>query len=272
MGEGVPVLFEAGAGEWSVHWSLVMQALGAGFQAISYDRAGLGWSEAASGDRIVPLLADELLALLDALSVQEPVIVAAHSFGASIARMLASRAPARIFGIVFVDGWDPSFADWEKSQPQPDGPSLTTRVLLAFDRIGVLGLIARVLNRIRPPQCPWALSPADWNAMLRLSSTRAHLRAAMQEAASFAAGDEVVRTITALEVPVIALVATNTLAANLVPPTYPIDAHNRAWQAASSNLTTLSSRSSLRLVEDSDHLIQLARPELVAEAVRELRS
>ena len=55
----------------------------------------------------MPDLVDDLVALLDAADVQEPVVVVAHSIGSLTAVGLVARAPARVAGVVLVDPLSP---------------------------------------------------------------------------------------------------------------------------------------------------------------------
>ncbi|GAB2836461.1 alpha/beta hydrolase [Actinocorallia aurea] len=69
-----------------------------------YDRAGLGWSGPARGAvRSVEVLGDELVALLDAAAVAEPVVLIGHSMGGIIARDVAVRYRDRVAGLLLVD-------------------------------------------------------------------------------------------------------------------------------------------------------------------------
>ena len=67
VGSGGPaVIFEAGAGAWSAHWSHVQAQLADMGRICTYDRAGLGWSQASpqpmTGQDYVRDLHDLLLA------------------------------------------------------------------------------------------------------------------------------------------------------------------------------------------------------------------
>ena len=268
-GSGQPVVFEAGAGEWSAHWSLVTAALGDRFRCIAYDRAGLGRSEPVSGIRSAAVLADEQLRVLDALGVDEPAIVVAHSFGASIARLVADRAPERVAGIVFVDGWHEKFGEWERDNPAPRS-SIPMRFLEVLDRAGALRMVNRLLIRVSPPKSPWPLPSETWASMLTISNSVKFHRATADEASAYDEGDRDVAAVTRLDVPLVSLIASEMLSPEQVPAGYPVEQHNAAWQAASARLSELSSSSVVKHVSDTDHMIQLSRPQVVVDAVLEV--
>ena len=268
-GTGTPVVFEAGAGEWSAHWTLVTAAIGGRFQCISYDRAGLGWSEPAAGARSAKRLSSELIQLLDALGISKPAILVAHSFGASIARLVASISPDRVCGIVFVDGWHESFSLWERENA-PAKPQSADRVLALLERFGAFRAVNRLLNWVSPPKCPWPLPAKTWASILAVANTAQFNAAANSEASAYEEGDLDVAAVTHIRVPIVNLVASHTISPSQVPSDYPVDAHNAAWLSASSRLSNLSSNSVTKVLTDTDHMIQLVRPEAVVEAIVEL--
>jgi pimeloyl-ACP methyl ester carboxylesterase len=103
------ILLIAGADGDTSSWDTVAYDLAAeGQHLCAYDRAGVGASDPPpEGRRTMPDLVDDLVALLDAADVQEPVVVVAHSIGSLTAVGLVARAPARVAGVVLVDPLSP---------------------------------------------------------------------------------------------------------------------------------------------------------------------
>jgi pimeloyl-ACP methyl ester carboxylesterase len=99
------VILEAGAFGTSADWDLVLDDLAAGGRACAYDRAGVGASPArfASGEDVIAI-ADELAALLDRLGENRPVILVGHSNGALYIETFAALWPARVAGLIYVNG------------------------------------------------------------------------------------------------------------------------------------------------------------------------
>lgn len=74
------------------------------YELIAYDYRGHGKTEATErGEYSVPLLAEDLRALLQELNVDQPVLCG-HSAGGLIASEYAIKYPREVAGIVFADG------------------------------------------------------------------------------------------------------------------------------------------------------------------------
>ena len=103
-GAGSPaVVLEAGLAASSLSWRIVQQELARFTRAISYDRAGLGWSDPATVRPTLARQAAELDALLEAAGEPPPYILVAHSFGSAIASAYLRLFGAKTHGLVLVD-------------------------------------------------------------------------------------------------------------------------------------------------------------------------
>lgn len=97
------VLFEAGLAATSVSWGLVAKRVAEFTGVVTYDRAGLGWSD-PSENRLTALeAARDLAAMLDRIECRSPLVLVGHSFGALIVRVIQQLYPERVAGIVLVD-------------------------------------------------------------------------------------------------------------------------------------------------------------------------
>lgn len=116
-GEGpLTVILEAPELGLSAMWGLVQPALAESTRVCSYDRAGLGWSEAGDGPfdaRAVPL---ELHAVLAREQVPPPYLMIGQSLGAAFALLYTANYPAEVIGLVLLD--DPT-SD-ARSTPSPE--------------------------------------------------------------------------------------------------------------------------------------------------------
>jgi pimeloyl-ACP methyl ester carboxylesterase len=116
VGSGEPtVLFESGLGGTYLDWTYVQPIVALKVRACAYDRAGMGFSDAASRPRTIDNLNADTDALLAAAGISAPVIVVGHSLGGMLALHFARLHPERVAGLVLVDSMHPEqfarFAD-----------------------------------------------------------------------------------------------------------------------------------------------------------------
>ena len=139
VGEGLPtVVLEAPAGGLSMTWAWVQDEVASTTRVCSYDRAGLGWSEASDGRYDPMRAADDLHALLQRSGEHAPVILAGQEYGAALARLYADRFPREVAGLVLVD--DPS------ERAGLDGSVRTAAAWPWLARVGLLR-VTRSLSR-----------------------------------------------------------------------------------------------------------------------------
>ena len=102
-GSGSPtIVFESGAGEAYYSWATIQPAVAKSYRSCSYDRAGLGFSDARS-DRSVAVLVDDLHELLQRAGEKPPYVLVGHSLGGLLVRRFAARHRDLVSGMVLVD-------------------------------------------------------------------------------------------------------------------------------------------------------------------------
>ena len=112
-GEQVPqeptILLLSGSDLHTTSWELMAPDFARdGHHLCAYDRLGVGRSDPPlQARRTTNDQVDDLVALMDAADLQEPVVLAAHSLGSLPAVGLVERAPQRVAGVVLVDPWSP---------------------------------------------------------------------------------------------------------------------------------------------------------------------
>jgi pimeloyl-ACP methyl ester carboxylesterase len=147
VGEGAPtVVLEAAAGSMSAAWAWVQHEVGNTTRVCSYDRSGLGWSEAGDGG-FSPLGApDDLRTLLQRGGERAPFVLVGDELGASLARLFAARHAEAVAALVLVD--DPMTSDETGSQ---DG---MVRAWPWLARAGILRATGRLARRalLLPPE------------------------------------------------------------------------------------------------------------------------
>ena len=104
IGQGEPtVVLEGGGFDWSVTWALVQPALAARTRTCSYDRAGLGYSDASPRPPTPANVVDDLHTLLKRAGIQSPVVLVGHSLGGFNMKLYAATYPDEVAGLVLVD-------------------------------------------------------------------------------------------------------------------------------------------------------------------------
>ena len=95
------VVLEAGAGGFSVDWSLVQPEVARFARVCSYDRGGAGWSDLGPRPRTLRQIVWELHELLRRAGERPPYVLVGHSYGGTLARQYAFTHRDEVAGIVF---------------------------------------------------------------------------------------------------------------------------------------------------------------------------
>jgi pimeloyl-ACP methyl ester carboxylesterase len=126
------VILEAPAASMSAAWGRVQPRVAETARVCSYDRAGLGWSEAGDAPFDPSRVPDDLKVLLERANERGPFIVAGYGLGAAYARTFAARYADRTAAVVLIDA--PTEAN-----VLDDGPlTRVTRLTPWLARTGVL--------------------------------------------------------------------------------------------------------------------------------------
>src|SRR5919199_1158755 len=98
-GEGSPtVVVESGWGDMSAIWGWVQPEVAKTTRVCTYDRAGMGWSEASPEPRVAREYAKELHTLLANAQEPGPYVLVGHSMGGFTVLVYAQDYPARSRG------------------------------------------------------------------------------------------------------------------------------------------------------------------------------
>lgn len=153
-----PVVFVSGMSETRDAWAPVLPLLTCNTTTVVYDRPGNGTAPRRTDTGPLPYsaFADELAALLDDLGLRRPAVLVGHSFGSVITRVFAVRHPARVAGMVHVDGSTPRLALWPGSSPLEDGGA----------RVDNIAGEAEIRGAVFPPVPALVLArtPGNWYA------------------------------------------------------------------------------------------------------------
>ncbi len=103
-GEGSPtVIMEAGTAGCCLMWCKVEPEVAKFTNVGTYDRAGMGWSDAGPMLRTRQQIVDELHTLLKNAGIPGPYVFVGHSFGGLLVRHFANEFPRDVAGMVLVD-------------------------------------------------------------------------------------------------------------------------------------------------------------------------
>jgi pimeloyl-ACP methyl ester carboxylesterase len=118
-GKGTPtIVFEAGFGAGLASWSTVQSNIAKFARTVSYDRAGIGQSEAGPKPRAAKQIAEELHLALEKAGLGPPYILVGHSFGGIYVRVFADRYPKEVAGMVLIDPSQEAFEDWTRTHKE----------------------------------------------------------------------------------------------------------------------------------------------------------
>jgi len=100
FGQGRPLVVVHGFPLSRAIWGAQVAQLSAHYRVIAPDLRGHGDSEATPGPYSMELLADDILALLEALQIDQPIVLGGLSMGGYVAMAFARRYPERLAGLL----------------------------------------------------------------------------------------------------------------------------------------------------------------------------
>lgn len=91
-----------------LQWYNIQKELPKNFTTISYDRAGILWSERGENPKSGEKIADELHSLLEKANAPKPYILVGHSLGGLFVRFFVKKYPNDVAGVILVDSQFPN--------------------------------------------------------------------------------------------------------------------------------------------------------------------
>jgi pimeloyl-ACP methyl ester carboxylesterase len=131
-GEETPtIVFEGGFGTGLVSWSTVQSNISKFARTVSYDRAGIGQSEAGPKPRTAKQIALELHTALQNAGIAPPYVLVGHSFGGIYVRVFADMFPKEVAGMVLIDPSQETFDDWTRTHKEAQRNALDEQIAKA---------------------------------------------------------------------------------------------------------------------------------------------
>lgn len=255
-GEGSPtVVLDSGLGDTYLSWRKVQPEIAKLTRVCSYDRAGLGYSESSFGPRTSKDIAEQLHELLQEASVVPPYILVGHSMGGYNVRVYANLYPNDVAGMVLVDASHPE----QESRMPPEIKNMQgswereaefLEYTMPFGLPRLMGLCEND-PALRAAECNWR------NAHEGLAEMKAFRESAAQAAATGSLGS----------MPLVVLSHDPEKPSSELPPDL-AGPMNQAWEKMQEELAHLSSQGTQVIAKNSSHYIQLDRPDVVIDGVR----
>ena len=280
MGQGSPtVVLEAGVAASSLSWSGIQPEVARFARVLSYDRAGLGWSEPSPQPVSARQKVEELRTLLDRAAIGGPYLLVGHSFGGLLAQMYATLHPGEVAGLVLLDALHAR--EWLHPTPEQRrmirgsvffsrvgavlasvgfvrfclsrftaGSTGMPRAVLSWFGRGATAVVSRLVGEIQKlPTAVWPMVRAHWCLPKCYWAMAQHLAALPRCCAEAAA---------AAPLPDIPLIVVS--AGDATP----------ARMTEQQALVRSSTQACHLIATASGHWVQLDQPELVVHAIHEL--
>ncbi len=257
VGTGSPtVVLDAGLSRTSLDWTLVQPVIGQTTRVCAYDRAGMGWSDPGPAPSTPAQIAGELHTLLGNAGLAGPYVLVGHSLAGKNVRLFALAHPAEVAGLVLVDARS-EYVDAHTS------PAEAAAFQQALAQQGTIYGLARAVGLVRlvgasqegAPELPVATR----QAMALFSTGQRGLATTAAEGQQRAADDGQLQAAPGLgALPLIVLASGQ----NMAQLPY--------WADAQRQQAALSTNGRLIVAEGSGHGINLERPALVIDALRQV--
>jgi len=256
------VVFESGLDQGGhLPWRLVQQAVSEFAPTISYDRAGILYSERGPNPKTASDVANELHELLEATRLNPPYILVGHSLAGVLLPTFVNRYPDEVAGVVLVDVSHP---DQRREIPQLPVTRLPPAPIIQFlFRVGIGRQLLQVQYASTEPNDPMNLATngilaSNWRGMLEETLAVEDFFDAARSVDSFG------------EIPLTVISGTESTRFDSPPPDISSERLTSAFMSLQEDLLNLSSRSKWVFAENSYHYVQLDEPDLVVNAIREI--
>lgn len=235
----------------SACWGWLAPELANFTQVLSYDRAGLGWSEERDGLRDGEQIAFELSALLEVLSVKGPVVLIGHSMGALFQWGFLRERKGLAQAMIWLD---PAHPDQMKRR------EIRRRVRnLIFYIEAARLLAAKNVPAIELPLTRHlqGLPPEKFQTLRRFFRNPGHLRSSAREARAWDATVENLHSVSLREIPLLVISAER----NAMP----------GWGELQKDLPSLSRNSRHVTFPDMSHISMIANRAHAVRVAEEIR-
>ena len=269
MGEdkrGPTIDLETGGQSTSPQWARIQPGIADFARVVSYDRAGLGWSEPGPKPRDARAIARELHAALESAGMPGPYVLVGASLGGPYALVFTGMYPEQAAGVVLVDSVHPDQLERLPAQVVYAIRALTmvNRVMPLLARLGILRPFD--VTKVLLAGLPAGLPPEAGAQMRAFSAWPGHWAAVHDEVSVWNETMSQVREAMSArglgERPLVVLTA---------PDTPGFEVMRDPWLEMQEELAALSSNSRHRVIEGAGHMSLVTDPEHTREVVGAVR-
>jgi pimeloyl-ACP methyl ester carboxylesterase len=275
-GTGSPaVIFDSGLNDSTIAWALVQPAISKTNATCSYDRAGMGFSDAATRPGTAANDVDDIHKALQVAHIMPPYILVGHSAGGMAVRVFADRYRDEVVGMVLVD---PSHEDQSsrlKAIVRPEvqahwGDDLKDTTCMDAAKGGEIAKESPAYKKCVGEPDP-RFSQAINDTMLEYSAKLKYQAARASEFQSFygASADQTRATRRDFgEMPIIVLSAPYPRWKKMTQEQ--MDKRNALKAQMHNELAAMSTHGVNEFVPRTGHLISYDRPEIVIDAIHQV--
>lgn len=279
-GTGSPaVIFDAGGNDTTIAWALVQPAISKTHTTCSYDRAGLGFSDASDRPGTSGNDVDDIHKALQAAHIKPPYLLVGHSSGGMAVRVFADRYRDEVVGMVIVDGSHEDQVSRAKAREALEAsemPALAKHDVPADPHCvdaAKSGAIPKDSPAFAPcvgemyPGVDQAITEATFKAMASLKSQKAHT--SEEENFATVSADETRATRRDFgDMPIIMLTHAPRPAPKDLPQAMQ-DRRTMVWEQMHNEVAAMSTHGVNWIVPRSGHTINYDRPEIVIDAIEQ---
>lgn len=263
-GQGDPtVLIDGGAGTWSMHYVAIQDRLTNDTRVCTYDRAGLGRSDAGPSPRSSQQMVTELHTLLQRANESGPLLYVGHSLGGYNARIFQRDYPNRVVGMVLVESGHEQ--QWERLPPEvKELTASAVPMLRQFAQLAEQDLVSREDAERQVP--PTYQKQVRDNLIDAVMTAKPHLGSAAEFESAFVSATQVPTEQHLGDLPLIVLSAWNSF--DVFDGTgIPVTAANQAWLTLQRNLVGLSDNA-VQIMSEGTHNLNESHPDDIVRAIR----
>lgn len=271
-GHGSPtVILESGLAGPSLMWTMVQREVEKVTQVCSYDRAGLGWSEAGPLPRTSQQMVKELHSLLHNAGIEGPYVLVGHSLGGLNVRVFAHEYPNETAGIVLVASgseYDDSRMPSEyKKVEESNLQSFRSKTILS--RLGIVRLAGK-MGMLSPFTVFLAKYPPDLQkefTTMTFYHSQYWETAFAELSAINVSRAQVAATGSLGDLPLIVLSGSPDV--SRLPPSFPVQQIKQAFKDLQMEMAGLSTQSTHVICDTCDHYIPMTNPVIVVDVIKE---